>query len=198
MGTFVADDLALALAVRTDLHLLHLAEDRLPHAGDAAFALTVGAGVHHSVGRTRAVAVRTGDSLADFDFLLNAGCGFLEGHLDFDAEVIAATRHRTAASAAEERREASASAAHAPRLEQVAEVGEDVGHVHVLCRETAHAAHAGKAELVVTLTFLRVTENLVRLRRLFELLLRLLVTGIFVRVILHGKLMVSLLYFSIR
>jgi hypothetical protein len=65
--------------------------------------------------------------------------------------------------------------------EDVAELGEDVLHAHVVAAAKA-AVHALVAEPVVPLAFFGVAEHLVGLGRLLELLLRRGVVGVLVRV----------------
>ena len=79
----------------------------------------------------------------------------------------------------------------------VAKHGKDVIHAHACTSEAALTIHPGKAELVVTLTFLRVTKHIISLRSLFELLLSLFVARIAVRVVFDGHLLVSGLYLGI-
>ena len=150
-----------------------------------------------AVGTSGALTVFAGNEFLDFDFLLDAGVDFLEGKAHFDAKIGTATDALSAAAvASKELREMSAElAAHAPRLEQIAELLEDILHRESLsAAETACALHAGKTELVVALPFLRVAEHLIRLSRLLELLLGFFVTRVFVRVVLYRFLAVRLFY----
>ena len=94
---------------------------------------------------------------------------------------------------AEEITEASkTTASAASSSEEVAEHGEDIVHVHTAGTVSARTALKRLVtELIVTLTFFGVVKDVIRLRRLLELLLCLLVTWITIRMILHRKLTVG-------
>ena len=82
--------------------------------------------------------------------------------------------------------------------EEVAELREDVFHRHTAAESTRTTAgctaHSGMSETVVTGAFLVVAQHVVSLSGFFELLLRLLIARVAIRVILDGLLPVSLLY----
>ena len=61
---------------------------------------------------------------------------------------------------------------------------------------TAHStAKCSMPELVILLAFLRVTQHIICLRKLFKLFLRGFIARVFIRMILHRKFSISLLYF---
>ena len=84
------------------------------------------------------------------------------------------------------------------------DIAKNVAQVHTVAAKTAKAAGAaavlccisgvntGKAVLVVELALLRVRKHLVCLVDLLELCLGVLIAGVIVRVVLHGKLAVCL------
>ena len=117
----------------------------------------------------------------DLDRLLDAARGLFERQLHLDAPVRARARP---APAAEHLLEKSAP-------EQVGEVAEDIVHAGVLLAGVRR--HALAAEPVVPCALLRVAEDLVRLGRLLELALGLLVARIAVRMVLQRRLAERLL-----
>ena len=199
----LGDGLAIAFALGAQRLALNGAEGCLLHAVDDAGAVTgVTGGEGHAVFGTRALAVLAGDKGGDFEGLGGAGGNLLQRHLHAYAQVAAATLPWLPASAARASAAhagCSAEAAEASAAEDVAELGEDVLHREAARAEAAKAA-AGEAlgthvvaELVIFLTFLRVGEDVVSLRRLLEFLLGGLVAGVAVGMVFEGKLAVGLL-----
>lgn len=84
--------------------------------------------------------------------------------------------------------------------ENIAELREDVLHREPAAESAEPAAgsgrtaHSGMAELIVSGSLFGIGEHIVRLGRLLELLLGLLIPRILVRVILDSRLSVSFLY----
>ena len=98
----------------------------------------------------------------------------------------------------------AAEAAKAAAKAAAEDIAKDVAQIHTVAAKTAKAAGAaailccvggvnpGKAVLVVQLALLRVREHLVCFVDLLELCLGVLIAGVIVRVVLHGKLAVCL------
>ena len=157
-----------------------------PSGAAAALAgLRLGAGL-----RTGAAAARAGLTEIQLQRLLAAEHGLLKGNIDGGAYICPA--HGAALRAS---RGPPASAEHAPE-----EIAEDIVHIHAAEIEALEAAVAasalfkrGVAELVILCPLLRIAEDRVGLRGLLELLRRLLVSRIHVRVIFLRELPVCLL-----
>ena len=111
--------------------------------------------------------------------------------MHFDAHVAAPPYTRTAAATASAEQVAEVEPC---ALEDIAEMAEYIFHGHAASAEAAGALHSCHAELVITLSLLRVGKHLIRLCRLFEFLLSLLVARVLVRVILDGFLAVGFFY----
>ena len=128
-------------------------------------------------------------------FLLAAFRDLLQRQFHFDTHVTAAT-HTLTASAATTASEETAYVAEVETgsFEDITEMREDIFHRHAASAETACTLHAGHAELVIALTFLRIRQHFISLSRFLEFLLCLLITGVLIRVILDGFLAVSLFY----
>src|SRR5690606_11498523 len=77
--------------------------------------------------------------------------------------------------------------------EDVAELGEDVLHVHAPTLEATAHSGAGVAEAIVTRLFLGIAQDLVGRCRFFELLLGRRITGILVRMVFDRQFAVCLL-----
>lgn len=144
------------------------------------------------------MAVAAGDVFLQLEFLLYAGRYFLQVELHLYAEVgTTETALLCTASSAESSETAETSTVSA---EDVAKHGEDVVHGHASAESAERtsvagcAAHACKAELVVTGTFVRIAQYVIGFGSLLELFFRFLVAGIFVGVILDGFFAVGFLY----
>ncbi len=128
------------------------------------------------------------------DAALGAEDGLLEVDLQVETQVVAALCAAARApplSAAEHVAEHAAAEETAQQILQIRHVGEIAGEVEAAGPEGR--LHALVAELVVTLPFVGVAQNLVSLRDLLELFRRVLVAGIAVGMILHCQLAVGLL-----
>ena len=197
LGTFACDRLARSAARGAGGLRLHLAEDGVGHARHVTATMA---------GRTlldgllvlcpTAVTVRAGHVFLDLDLLLHARSDLLEREFHLHTQ-IGATLHDTSATASV----AEAAKSSEPgemSAEEVAELREDVLHRHTAAESTRTAAgctaHSGMSETVITGAFLVVAQHVVSLSGFFELLLRLLIARVTIRVILDGLLPVSLLY----
>ena len=150
---------------------------------------------------TCAITMGTRHIFVDFQFLLCNSGHLFQGHFNLDSDV-GATAHalgRSTATAAEKvaNVEPAAKTATKTTAEDVGEVTEDV--VDVGTGEIGGSpAHAGMTELVVACLFVRIAQHIVRLCRLLELFLRLLVARVAVGMVLHGLLAVGLFYLVCR
>ena len=172
----VGEGFAAAAAVRT--RLLH-GEDATLHA-HLATAVAGGAGIELAIFRTGAVARLAGGQRGQFDALLDAGDGLLEIELHHIAHVRAAARTARGAAA-----------------KDVAEnVAENVADV-VEARSGIATAHSvferGMPVLVVHAAFAAVGQHFVGFLALLELLERIGIRGIAVRVVLHRAAAIGLL-----
>jgi len=132
------------------------------------------------------------DLLEDLDLLFDAAGDLFQGQLDLDAQVGALHAPTTTAAAA---RTATKGAA-----EDVAELAEDVLHVHPAEPGTAarSPAQAIVTEAVVLGALLVVLEHFIGLCGLLELFFRRCVARVFIRVILEGQFAVGLLDIGTR
>src|ERR1041385_3828045 len=124
---------------------------------------------------------------ADLDFSLLAEGGFFKGQGDIGAG-IAASLGASAPSPADvdvHTEEVAEDVA-----ENIAEVGK-VRRVEAL--EASAAVHTGVAELVIARALFSVHKDAIRLSALLELLFRLGIAGIAVRMVLHGQLAIGAL-----
>src|SRR5436190_2009101 len=178
----LAHDLPEATAGGAGGHGLHLAEKGALHPPHLAAA---------AAGRTGPVlAAFSAHELGHPDLLLRAVRDLLQRHLQPHAKV--AALHGAAPPALTE------PAAERPTetfAEDVAELGEDVLHVHAATLE-ATTSHAGSvvAEAIVFRLLVGIAQDLVRAGRLLELLLGGLVTRVLVRMVLDRQLAVGLFY----
>ena len=140
-----------------------------------------------------AVAVGTCDLLLDFEFLLDALVDLLEVET-YPSSEVSATHHVTPSSAREASEPAEVKAS-AP--EEVAEAAKYILHGHTATTEASAscstAPYTCVTELVIPLAFLWVTQYVVGLGKLLELLLCLFVSWIFIWVVLDGELAVGFL-----
>src|SRR5690606_4197173 len=123
------------------------------------------------------------------DLLFRSVGDLLEGELQAHAQV-AAFHHAAAAPSAAETTESAATEGIA---EDVAELGEDILHVHAATLESAAHAGACVAEAIVARFFLGIAQDLVGRSSLLELLLCALVSGVLVRMVLDRQFAVRLL-----
>ena len=80
----------------------------------------------------------------------------------------------------------------------IAKLTKDILHSHSLSGETATGStHSGMPELIVAGTFILVAQYGICLTDLFEAFLRLLIPGIFIRVILQSQLAIRLFQFLV-
>ena len=137
------------------------------------------------------MTVLTGNVFPYLKFLGNARSYFLKGKADLQTKVGTTVLSRLSAttSKATEARESAMSAKY------ITEHGEDIIHRESTAGESTEAAHVRtvESELVVLLTFLRIMEHIVGLCGLLELLFRLFVTGIPVRMVFDGYLPIGFL-----
>ena len=155
---------------------LHLAEDGVGDAAHLAGAPALAAGV---------VLDPFGlDEAEHLDLLGHALGDLLEGQLDLDAQVGPLHPARAATATAESTPEG------AP--EDVAELAEDVVHVHAGTASRS-TAHSGVTEAVVLGPLLLVAQDLIGLGRLLEPGLGIGVVGVLVGVVLDGQLPIGLL-----
>ena len=186
--TFAAAGVALRLN-------LHHSEDAALLADRPSGTFTGRTGLRAAVGRARTVTVLTLHELAHFDLLLTACSDLFKGQMHLDAHVGASAHTRpAAATSATHEHLADIADVEACALEYIAEMREDIFHGHTTAAESACSAHAGKAVLVITRTFLRVGKNFIRLCCLLEFLLGFFVAGVLVRVVLYRFLAVRFLY----
>ena len=83
--------------------------------------------------------------------------------------------------------------------ENIAEVGENVLHVHMTAAvAAAPAAHAGMPEAVVLRALVGIAEHFIGFGRFLELFFRLFIAGVAVGVELHGYLAVRLFDLILR
>lgn len=188
--------LALAAAAGAGLLGLHYAKGGALLADDKAASAAVRAGLGASTGGA-AGAVTLGALLltGDGNVLLAAVHGLVKAQGDAHPDVLTLAggvgicltgRAAEAAKAAAE------------------DIAKNVAQVHTVAAKTAEAAGAaavlccvggvnsGKAVLVVQLALFRVRKHLVCFVDLLELCLGVLIAGVIVRVVLHGKLAVCL------
>ena len=147
------------------------------------------------VGGSFAAAVRAGDILLDLELLLHALLYILEREAYTGAEVRAAERLTSAATAAEATKASEVKAATA---EEVAEAAEDILHAHAAAESSSTAASGtatdtGVTELIVALALVGVAQHVIGLGQLLELLLGLLIPRVLIWVVLDGELAIGLL-----
>ena len=189
LRTRLLDDLAGAAAVRAGALRLEHAERRALGLGHDAGAAAVRAGLRRrALGRAGAAAVATGLDALDRDLLFAAEGRLLEGKDNGLANGFAALRCVAAL------RTAAAEAAAEERTEQVAEVAHVEAAAEAACACTAAVARvdACKAELVVLCALVLVGQHLIRLVDLLELVGRLGIILVEVRVVLASQLAVRL------
>lgn len=189
--------LALAAAAGAGLLGLHHAKGGALLADDKAASAAVRAGLGAAAGGT-AGAVTLGALLltGDGNVLLAAVHGLVKAQGDAHPDVLTLAG---GVGICLTRRAAEAAKAAAE------DIAKDVAQIHTIAAKTAKAAGAaavlccvggvntGKAVLVVQLALLRVRKHLVCFVDLLELCLGVLIAGVIVRVVLHGKLAVCLL-----
>lgn len=192
--TLILDDASLAATVRADGLGLHLAKDGTLDLDDITGAIAVGAGLVGIAASAGAAAGLARDILVDLDFFFAALVDILEREFDLDTEIRA--MHDGAAlltgGSAEAAEAAEATGSAEEVAEDIAELREDVVHVHTLTAEAALAVDAGMAELVVASLLVGVAEDIVGLGSLLEFFLGILVAGVTVGVIFEGQLTVGL------
>ena len=176
--------LPAALALGAGARRLHLAEDGVLDAADLPRA---SARLAIPVFRTFGL-----DLLEDLDLLFDAAGDLFQGQLDLDAQVGALHAPTTTTAAARTAAEGAA--------KDVAELAEDVLHVHPPETGTAarSAAQAVVTEAVVLGALLVVLEHFIGLCGLLELLFRRRVARVFVRVVFEGQFAVGLLDIGTR
>ena len=196
MATGLGDHLARPLTGRTYALRLHHAEEAALCRDDGARTVTGAAGLLAiGVGGPFTITVRAGDILLDLEFLLHALLYILEREPYTGAEVRAAERLTSAASASEATKASEVKAATA---EEVAEAAEDILHAHAAAEASSTAAggtatDTGVTELIVALALVGVTQHVIGLGQLLELLLGLLIPGVLIGVVLDGELAIGLL-----
>src|SRR5215472_423987 len=141
--------------------------------------------------RTAAVALIATLIAADLDFSLFAECRFFKGQRHIAASIAAALR--PAASAA-------STHIHAEKVaEEVAENIAEVGEVRgIESAETSTTVDRRVTVLVIAGALVGIHENAISLSAFLELLFRLSVSRIAVRMVLHGQLAVSALDLLLR
>ena len=151
--------------------------------------MTVGADLRRGAGGA-AVALAGGALLAAFNghFLLAAKGRFRKGHRYAGADALAPLGRVGIAALP------AAEAATEKAAEDVAQVAEVEPARAAVCAASARAVagvYPGKAELVIPRLFLRIGQHLVGLVDLLELLLRLFVAGVHVRMVLARQFFVG-------
>jgi len=147
-------------------------------AGRASMEARAGSAAGSSAGGAMA-------RLADFDFFFDTVGGFLEFDFQIVAEVRAPRLVRAAVSSSEKVLENSPSARAedlAKQIERIVESGARTG---------ARTLKCGISVAVVSSALVGIGENVIGLRNLLETLLRLRVTRIAVRMLLHGELAIG-------
>ncbi len=184
LGAGIGDDAARALTGRAgpghaekSLLVAHLSAASAGAAGDRRFAGS----------SPRTAAVFTGLVTPDGNLRLLAEHGFLELQSDVLAQVGAALRPRAPArTSAEEIAEAKEVA------ENLTEVVKDAG---IDARRPSNSAYAGVSEAVVGGSLVGIRQNRVGFAALFELVFRVRIVGIAIRVKLQRQLAVGTLDF---
>ena len=193
------DDLAGTAAAAAGLHALHHAERGTllhPHLSTAvAVRASLGRG---SFGGSGAAAVLTLNQAGEVDLLLATLGRLHEGERDVDVNVVAADRRVRVAGSARAAKTAKAAAAAKKAVEDIA----DVAKVKAEAACTASAAAIARidacvAKLVIARALLRVGEHRIGFVDLFKFGFCVLVPRIQVRVVLFGKLAVSLFQFVV-
>ena len=182
-GCALAGDLANTAAGGAGAHCLHGTQKGALHARHLAAAFARG---------TRPVlAALATHQLGHLDLLLGAQGDLLQRKLDSHTQV-AALHHTVPPRAATETAKGTTSEGFS---ENVAELGEDVLHVHTAALEPTapEATRCIVTESVVLGLLVRIAQDLVRGSRFLELFLGRLVARVFVRMELDGLLAVGLL-----
>ncbi len=193
--TLLGDDFALAVTLRTLHGRLRDAKHGLLLAYHRARAVTGGTGVKRcAVLGSGAVTVWIGHKGGYLESLGDAGGYLGQGHLDFDAEVGAATL--AAACAAAGRLEAAHIAERAP--ENIAKLREYILHRESSRMEASRAAGESLrthivAKLVILGSLVGIGKHVISLGGLLEFLFGFLIARILVGVILYGLLAIGTL-----
>ena len=167
--------------------------DAAPAAGFACGALRAGR-------RARPAALVARRRKRKLDIADAAENRLVEIDVETEIHIVAATRgvriglSALTAAAAEEALKAPSAAA---TPEEIAEHGEDIVHAHTAAAEASEAltAYALMTKLIITLTLLGIMENIIRLGRLFKLLLSFFIARIAVGMVFHRQFTVSRLNF---
>lgn len=151
----------------------------------STLALLAGAGSLSS-SRAGAFALGAGFAMTYRDFLRNPEDRFLEGEGEVFTQVVAALRARATSTAAAE------------SIGKPKKITKNIGEVLEVrgvkaTEATLSAANSGMAELVVARALIAVAQDGVSFATLLELLLRIRIIGIAVRVILHRELAIRTL-----
>ena len=201
--TLVLDDSAFTVAVGTGRLGLHASEHTVHHLGHHARTATLRTAFRLAVLAAAAVAMVAVHHLLYVELLRSSLGRLFQREAYLQAQVLAARLLLGCPTASETTETAEATEAPGMSAKDVTEGREDILHVHASVTtasssEASVAIQSGMSELVITLTLLVVAQYAVCLGGLLELLLRLLVAGVVVRVVFEGHLAVSLLYVLLR
>ena len=164
LGARLVDDMAGAAAIGTGAGRLHVAQEGVLDADDAARALAARAlDLFAAVGTAGAAALVAGGEAVVHDVLLDAACDFLEGETQADCHVAAVTALLTRAASAHAAKEGA---------EDVSHAAEDIAHVDGLVTPAKALRRIGRAKAVVHALLLRVGKHVVGLVELLEALFR--------------------------
>ena len=196
--TLILYDNSLSLAMRTSCSCLHITQNRSLNLNYRTTSATMRASfLFRACFCTASAAALAGNVFLYLDFFLYTFVYFFQGEFysysEVASAVYSAARRRTSAAKASE----SAKTAKASAAKNIAKHRENIVHVHSAAAKACLSIYTCVSELVVTSSLFFVSENIVCLCGFLKLFFGFLVSRIFVRVILYGKLSVRLLQFFI-